>query len=85
MNKRVPQFEVYKGFDCILIIGMYVLTPTLMQLMEDYMPPPPAATCLAFHPLDNNIIAIGMEDSIIQIFNIQLTKVLWIHIFPCSA
>jgi hypothetical protein len=59
--------------------------PILMQVMENYMPPPPAATCIAFHPVDNNIIAIGMEDSTIQIFNIQLRKVLWIYIFPCSA
>lgn len=31
-----------------------------MQTMTTFMPPPPAATFLAFHPQDNNIIAIGI-------------------------
>lgn len=39
------------------------------------MPPPPAATYLAFHPQDNNIIAIGMEDSTIQIYNVRVDEV----------
>lgn len=44
--------------------------------MTTFMPPPPAATFLAFHPLDNNIIAIGMEDSSIQIYNVRTDEVL---------
>jgi hypothetical protein len=40
------------------------------------MPPPPAATFLAFHPQDNNIIAIGMDDSSIQIYNVRVDEVL---------
>jgi len=39
------------------------------------MPPPPAATFLAFHPQDNNIIAIGMDDSTIQIYNVRVDEV----------
>ena len=39
------------------------------------MPPPPAATFLAFHPQDNNIIAIGMADSTIQIYNVRVDEV----------
>jgi hypothetical protein len=39
------------------------------------MAPPPAATFLAFHPQDNNIIAIGMEDSTIQIYNVRIDDV----------
>jgi hypothetical protein len=39
------------------------------------MLPPPAATFLAFHPQDNNIIAIGMEDSSIQIYNVRIDDV----------
>jgi hypothetical protein len=39
------------------------------------MPPPPAATFLAFHPQDNNIIAIGMDDSSIQIYNVRVDEV----------
>ncbi|KAJ0013349.1 hypothetical protein Pint_21672 [Pistacia integerrima] len=45
------------------------------KVMIMFMPPPPAATYLAFHPQDNNIIAIGMEDSTIQIYNIRVDEV----------
>lgn len=47
----------------------------LTQVMTTFMPPPPAATFLAFHPQDNNIIAIGMEDSTIQIYNVRVDEV----------
>lgn len=43
--------------------------------MTTFMPPPPAATFLAFHPRDNNIIAIGMDDSSIQIYNVRVDEV----------
>ena len=43
--------------------------------MTTFMAPPPAATFLAFYPLDNNIIAIGREDSSIQIYNFHRDKV----------
>lgn len=50
--------------------------------MTTFMPPPPAATFLAFHPQDNNIIAIGMEDSTIQIYNVRVDEVVvW---FKCT-
>ncbi|KAJ0015143.1 hypothetical protein Pint_21768 [Pistacia integerrima] len=45
------------------------------KVMTMFMPPPPAATYLAFHPQDNNIIAIGMEDSTIQIYNVRVDEV----------
>ncbi|GAV82484.1 WD40 domain-containing protein [Cephalotus follicularis] len=45
------------------------------KTMTTFMPPPPAATFLAFHPQDNNIIAIGMDDSTIQIYNVRIDKV----------
>lgn len=41
------------------------------------MPPPPASTFLAFHPQDNNIIAIGMEDSTIHIYNVRVDEVIY--------
>lgn len=54
--------------------------------MTTFMPPPPAATFLAFHPQDNNIIAIGMDDSTIQIYNVRIDEVLdpaitWLPLF----
>ncbi|XVE71481.1 hypothetical protein DITRI_Ditri10aG0153700 [Diplodiscus trichospermus] len=45
------------------------------KTMTTFMPPPPAATSLAFHPQDNNIIAIGMDDSSIQIYNVRVDEV----------
>ncbi|XP_057477632.1 protein TOPLESS-RELATED PROTEIN 2-like isoform X2 [Actinidia eriantha] len=45
------------------------------KVMTTFMPPPPAATFLAFHPQDNNIIAIGMEDSSIQVYNVRVDEV----------
>ncbi|XP_043694009.1 protein TOPLESS-RELATED PROTEIN 2-like isoform X2 [Telopea speciosissima] len=45
------------------------------KVMTTFMNPPPAATFLAFHPQDNNIIAIGMEDNTIQIYNVRIDEV----------
>ncbi|KAL5568176.1 hypothetical protein UlMin_024751 [Ulmus minor] len=45
------------------------------KVMTTFMSPPPAATFLAFHPQDNNIVAIGMEDSTIQIYNVRVDEV----------
>ncbi|XP_022745294.1 protein TPR2-like isoform X2 [Durio zibethinus] len=45
------------------------------KVMTTFISPPPAATFLAFHPQDNNIIAIGMEDSTIQIYNVRVDEV----------
>ncbi|KAI8562463.1 hypothetical protein RHMOL_Rhmol03G0039000 [Rhododendron molle] len=39
------------------------------ELEKTFMPPPPASTFLAFHPQDDEIIAIGREDSTIRIYN----------------
>ncbi|CAH8324592.1 unnamed protein product [Eruca vesicaria subsp. sativa] len=45
------------------------------KLMTTFMSPPPASIFLAFHPQDNNIIAIGMEDSTIDIYNVRVDEV----------
>ncbi|KAA8521604.1 hypothetical protein F0562_012277 [Nyssa sinensis] len=46
------------------------------KTMKSFMPPPPAATCIAFYPQDNNIIAVGMDDSTILIYYIRVDKVI---------
>lgn len=52
--------------------------------MTTFMPPPPASTYLAFHPQDNNIIAIGMDDSTIHIYNVRVDEVhSFVHPPPC--
>lgn len=52
-----------------IISGNYIAT--FMQTIAKVMPPPPAATALAIHPNDNNILVFGMEDSSIQIFQFR--------------
>jgi len=49
------------------------------------MAPPPAATFLAVYPLNNDIIAIGREDSSIQIYNVYTDEVSIKHesVIPC--
>lgn len=45
------------------------------KVMTMFMPPPPTSTFLAFHPQDNNIIAVGKEDSTIHIYNVRVDEV----------
>uniref|UniRef100_M4D0D2 CTLH domain-containing protein n=1 Tax=Brassica campestris TaxID=3711 RepID=M4D0D2_BRACM len=45
------------------------------KVMTTFMPPPPPSSFLAFHPQDNNIIAVGMEDSTIHIYNVRVDEV----------
>ncbi|PUZ64118.1 hypothetical protein GQ55_3G118600 [Panicum hallii var. hallii] len=45
------------------------------KVLTTFMAPPPASTFLAFDPRYNNIIAIGMEDSSIQIYNVRTNEV----------
>ncbi|XP_039015604.1 topless-related protein 2-like [Hibiscus syriacus] len=45
------------------------------KVMTTFMAPPPDSTFLAFHPQDSNIIAIGMDDSAIHIYNVMVDEV----------
>ncbi|KAK7831717.1 topless-related protein 4 [Quercus suber] len=44
------------------------------ERMTTFMPPPPAATFVAFYPQDNNIVAIGIDDSSIDIYNVRFDE-----------
>ncbi|KAK9066290.1 hypothetical protein SSX86_013611 [Deinandra increscens subsp. villosa] len=46
------------------------------KTMTSFMCPPPAVACLVFHPEDNNIIAVGMSDSSILLYNVRIDLVL---------
>lgn len=63
-------------FDVLSMHFDRLLWANNLQTMATFMPPPPAATFLAFHPQDNNIIAIGMDDSTIQIYNVRVDEVM---------
>ncbi|KAI3692213.1 hypothetical protein L6452_32024 [Arctium lappa] len=46
------------------------------KVMKTFMRPQPAATYLASDPRENNCIAIGMDDSTIQIYNVRVDEVI---------
>ncbi|KAJ3698981.1 hypothetical protein LUZ61_002686 [Rhynchospora tenuis] len=57
---------------------------TTSETKRTFMHPPPAATFLAFNPQDNNVIAIGMEDSTIQIYNAKTREVATLYFLEIS-
>ncbi|KAG6524143.1 hypothetical protein ZIOFF_014034 [Zingiber officinale] len=52
-----------------------LLNMRTFKVITTFMPTPPTATSLAFHLEDNNMIAAGMEDSSILIYNIRIDEV----------
>ncbi|XP_042467326.1 protein TPR3-like [Zingiber officinale] len=52
-----------------------LLNMRTFKVITTFMPTPPAATSLAFHPEDNNMTAAGIEDSSILIYNIRIDEV----------
>ncbi|WCJ30023.1 Protein TOPLESS [Euphorbia peplus] len=77
-EEAVPCFALSKNDSYVMSASggkISLFNMTTFKTMTTFMPPPPAATFLAFHPQDNNIIAIGMEDSSIQIYNVRVDEV----------
>ncbi|KAG9138166.1 hypothetical protein Leryth_001396 [Lithospermum erythrorhizon] len=87
MNNDVSGVNLEEAVPCIALSknDSYVMSAAggkvslfnmmTFKVMTTFMPPPPASTYLAFHPQDNNIIAIGMEDSTIHIYNVRVDEV----------
>ncbi|KAK7352684.1 hypothetical protein VNO80_18112 [Phaseolus coccineus] len=46
------------------------------KTLTTIMAPPPRATCLTFYPRDNNILAVGMDDLSIIIYNVCSNKII---------
>ncbi|KAI5586671.1 hypothetical protein POPTR_006G258100v4 [Populus trichocarpa] len=76
-EEAVPCFALSKNDSYLLSacggrISLYSLLKfkTMLPIMQ-----PPAATCIAFYPQDNNILAIGRDDSTILIYNVRSAKV----------
>ena len=79
LEDAVPCFALSKNDSYVMSASggkISLFNMMTFKTMTTFMPPPPAATFLAFHPQDNNIIAIGMEDSSIQIYNVRVDEVL---------
>lgn len=78
LEDAVPCFALSKNDSYVMSASggkISLFNMMTFKTMTTFMPPPPAATFLAFHPQDNNIIAIGMEDSTIQIYNVRVDEV----------
>ncbi|XP_058202402.1 uncharacterized protein LOC131316902 [Rhododendron vialii] len=72
LEEAVPCMALSKNYSYIISAcgGKVSFYNTLERSVErTFMPPPPASTFLAFYPQGNNIIAIGMEDFTIRIYN----------------
>ncbi|XP_031379042.1 topless-related protein 4-like isoform X2 [Punica granatum] len=77
-EEAVPCFALSKNDSYVMSASggkISLFNMMTFKTMTTFMPPPPAATFLAFHPQDNNIIAIGMADSSIQIYNVRVDEV----------
>ncbi|KAH9715468.1 protein TOPLESS [Citrus sinensis] len=77
-EEAVPCFALSKNDSYVMSASggkISLFNMMTFKTMATFMPPPPAATFLAFHPQDNNIIAIGMDDSSIQIYNVRVDEV----------
>ncbi|XP_021906564.1 protein TOPLESS [Carica papaya] len=77
-EEAVPCFALSKNDSYVMSASggkISLFNMMTFKTMATFMPPPPAATFLAFHPQDNNIIAIGMDDSTIQIYNVRVDEV----------
>ncbi|GAB4842086.1 Topless- protein 4 [Ancistrocladus abbreviatus] len=78
LEEAVPCFALSKNDSYVMSTsgGKISLFNTMtFKIMTTFMAPPPAATSLAFHPQDNNILAIGMDDSTVQIYNVRVDEV----------
>ncbi|KAK8697340.1 hypothetical protein V6N13_113492 [Hibiscus sabdariffa] len=77
-EEAVPCFALSKNDSYVMSASggkISLFNMMTFKTMATFMSPPPAATFLAFHPQDNNIIAIGMDDSSIQIYNVRVDEV----------
>ncbi|KAK6243005.1 hypothetical protein QUC31_009414 [Theobroma cacao] len=87
MTNDVSGVNLEEAVPCIALSNndSYVMSATggkvslfnmmTFEVMTTFMSPPPASTFLAFQPQDNNIIAIGMEDSTLHIYNVRVDEV----------
>ncbi|GAA0148029.1 hypothetical protein LIER_07579 [Lithospermum erythrorhizon] len=78
LEEAVPCFALSKNDSYVMSASggkISLFNMMTFKTMTTFMAPPPAATSLAFHPQDNNVLAIGMEDSSIQIYNVRVDEV----------
>ncbi|CAI0444241.1 unnamed protein product [Linum tenue] len=76
-TEAVPCFALSKN-DCYLISSsgakISIFNTLTFKTVVSFMPPSSEATCLAFHPIDNNIVAIGSADFTVLVHNVRLNE-----------
>ncbi|KAH7853284.1 hypothetical protein Vadar_000920 [Vaccinium darrowii] len=81
LEEAVPCIALPNDDSCVIsACGGHLSKFDMMtfKVMLRFMPSPPASTFLALYPKDNNIIAIGMEDSTIHIGDFRANEVQYI-------
>ncbi|GAV85799.1 LOW QUALITY PROTEIN: WD40 domain-containing protein [Cephalotus follicularis] len=78
LEDAVPCFALSKNDSYVMSASggnISLFNMISFKTVTTFMPPSPASIFLAFHPQDNNIIAIGMDDFSIQIYNVRINEV----------
>ncbi|KAJ1413160.1 WD40-repeat-containing domain [Sesbania bispinosa] len=76
-TNNVSSFDISNSDEFLLSTSggnIYIFNMSSFKTMLDMSLPIPtlsAATCVAYYPLDNNVIVVGMDDSNIMVFNIN--------------
>ncbi|KAL5786017.1 hypothetical protein ACOSQ2_008409 [Xanthoceras sorbifolium] len=76
-EEAVPCFALSKNDSYVMSASggkISLFNMMTFKTMATFVSPPPAATYLAFHPQDNNIIAVGMDDSTIHVYNVRVDE-----------
>lgn len=83
LKNSLPSSDAGAVSPCIALTnnGFYALSASggavsifnlnLYKKMKSITPPTPAATCIACHPTNNNVIAVGMDDSTIIVYSVR--------------
>ncbi|KAK1434049.1 hypothetical protein QVD17_10967 [Tagetes erecta] len=77
LEDAVPTFALSKNNSYVMSASggkVSLFNLATFKIMTSFMEPPPATTCLVFHPNDNNILALGMADSSILIYNVRVSQ-----------
>ncbi|KAM5562741.1 topless-related protein 2-like [Rosa sericea] len=74
-NKLWELVEIVDPLHCLVVTMPYSKEPA-NKVITTFMSPALASTYLAFHPLNNNIITIGTENSIIHIYNLRVDEMI---------
>ncbi|KAK4277208.1 hypothetical protein QN277_015234 [Acacia crassicarpa] len=77
-EESIGCFAISKnGFNLISTSGgsISLFNMETFKTINTFLSPPPKATCISFYPRDDDVVAVGFDDSSILIYNIHIDKV----------